>query len=338
MQFRMPIAVLDSLELNSSCTVSTTGIPFIRFSATAQPTAFSVTELTTVPCPSPNLVSAVSVGPTDVLATFDRALAPATVATGAFSIDAGAGQAGPTISMASLVGPRAVSVVTSQLTSRPYEFSAVAGVTDLSGRPVVNRTRPFVGATPPPGCSPVVISQLYAGGGEPDGGSVDNIDFIELRNRSASSVSLGGWSVQSQFPGGSGWSVLAVLSGVMAPHSYALVTTGSPDGGGLPLTGDFLGTFQLAMSGGKVALVPSTTVLPTGCPATGIADLVAYGSNAALCAEGTAAPALSLSTVLTRQMAGCVDTNANQNDFSVSTTITPRRRSSGAFIPCATCN
>lgn len=338
LQFRMPTAVLDSLELNSSCRLTTSGVPLIRFSATAQPTVFFANELTTTPCPPPNLVSAVSVGATDVLATFDRALAAGTVTAQAFSIDAGATLGGPTIVSSTVAGPRTVTLQTSALTNRPYELSVSTAVTDLSGRPVLQRTRGFLGATPPAGCSPVVISQVYAGGGEPSGGSTYNIDFIELRNRSSSPVSVGGWSLQSQFPGGNTWAVLAVLSGELAPNSFALVTTGTPDGGGAPLTGDFLGGFQLAMTGGKVALVPSLAPLPAPCPATGVADLISYGPNSVVCAEGLSAPALSLTTSLTRQLAGCTDTGANQSDFQVSSTVTPRRKSSGAFNACSVCN
>jgi hypothetical protein len=82
----------------------------------------------------------------------------------------------------------------------------------------------------------------------------------------------------------------------------------------------------------KIALVSSATAVSGACPSSPtIVDLVGYGTNSAVCAEGTATPALTATTAAIRNGAGCVDTNNNAADFTVATP-TPRNSASPAVV------
>ena len=78
----------------------------------------------------------------------------------------------------------------------------------------------------------VVISQSYGGGG--NSGATYTNDFIEIFNRSASTVSLDGWSVQYASSTGTSWQVTA-LSGSLAPGQYYLVLEAAGAGLGVAI-------------------------------------------------------------------------------------------------------
>ena len=174
-----------------------------------------------------------------------------------------------------------------------------------------------VGATPG-----VVVSQLYAGGG--NSGATYTNDFVELFNPGSSSVDLTGWTVQYASSASTSWQATP-LSGSIAPGRYYLVQLASTAAVGAPLPApEATGTTNLAASGGKVGLVSSTTLLTCGATAgscsgaSGLQALVGYGSAADF--EGTgAAAALSSTTAATRAAAGCTDTNDNAADFDAVT-------------------
>ena len=136
----------------------------------------------------------------------------------------------------------------------------------------------------PASSSGVVVSQVYGGGGN-SGASFTN-DFVELFNAGSSSISLDGWTVQYASAAGTSWQATA-LAGSIAPGHHYLVQLSSAASVGGPLpTPDATGTSNLAVSGGKVAVVTNATAL--GCGATagscsgvsGIEDFVGYGSAA----------------------------------------------------------
>lgn len=164
----------------------------------------------------------------------------------------------------------------------------------------------------------VVVAQVFAGGGN-TGAPYQN-DFVELFNRSAASVDLTGWTLQYASAAGTTWQPTA-LAGTVPAGGHYLVQLASTANVGAPLpVPDATGTSNLAVSGGKVALVRDATAL--GCGATagscsGVAsleDLVGYGSAADF--EGAAAaPAPSATTALVRTGGGCTDTDANDADF-----------------------
>jgi hypothetical protein len=183
----------------------------------------------------------------------------------------------------------------------------------------------------------VVVSQVFAGGG--NAGAPFANDFVELFNRGSTAVDVSGWTVQYASAAGSTWQATA-LTGSIAPGRHFLVQLASAAAVGAALpTPDATGTTNLAVSGGKVAIVRDATPLACGTTAgscsglSSVADLVGYGSAADY--EGSAAaPALDNTTAAVRASAGCVDTDANATDFAAETP-TPRNTSS-AVATCGT--
>jgi len=179
--------------------------------------------------------------------------------------------------------------------------------------------------------APVVISQLYGGGGN-SGATLKN-DFVELFNPGSTSVSLTGWSVQYASASGGTWQVTA-LSGSIGPGQYFLVQQAPGAGGSEALpAADVIGNVAMSASAGKVALVSQGAALVCGsacASATGVVDYVGYGS--ANNAEGSAAGAPSNTLAIARKAGGCTDTNNNSVDFS---TAAPAPRNSAT--PPITC-
>ncbi len=177
--------------------------------------------------------------------------------------------------------------------------------------------------------SPVLISQIF-GGGE-NTGALYNRDYVELYNRSGSSVSLTGWSVQYASYAGSTWAVCA-LSGSIAPGKYCLVGLATGTSGIALPTVDVSGTIKISATTGKVALVNSSTALTGSSPiaTAGMQDFVGYGSANAY--EGAPAPAPSTSTAIFRLGGGATDTANNAADFA---TATPNPRNSLSGPPQA---
>ena len=174
--------------------------------------------------------------------------------------------------------------------------------------------------------SPVLISQIFGGGGNT--GAIYNRDYVELYNRSESSVSLTGWSVQYASSSGSTWNVCA-LSGSIAPGKYCLVGLGTGSSGVALPTVDVSGTIGISATAGKIALVNSSTALTGSSPigTSGLQDFVGYGIANAY--EGSVAPAPSASTAIFRLGGGATDTGNNAADFA-ATTPNPRNSISGA--------
>ena len=191
----------------------------------------------------------------------------------------------------------------------------------------------------------VVISQVYGAGGNT--GATYNRDFVELFNRGASPVALGGLTVQYSSATGTGnFSVGATLPAVnLSPGQYYLVGMSSGANGAPLPTVDVSGTSAMATAAGKVVLVNSTTALAcnggsTPCSAPQLAlivDLVGYGT--ANFFEGAApTPATSATLAALRADNGCTDTNSNGADFSAVTpaarsTASPLQSCSGGGLP-----
>jgi len=178
----------------------------------------------------------------------------------------------------------------------------------------------------------LVVSQLFAGGG--NSGAPFANDFVELFNRGSTAVDVSSWTVQYASASGATWQATP-LSGSVAPGRYYLVQLASAAAGGSALpTPDASGTTNLAVSGGKVALVRDATALACGATAgscsadANVADLIGYGSAADYeGASAASAPSNTLAEV--RAGAGCTDTDANASDFSTGAP-TPRNASSPA--------
>lgn len=177
--------------------------------------------------------------------------------------------------------------------------------------------------------SPVVISQVYGGGG--NASAPYQNDFVELFNRSASPVTLDGWSLQYSSAGGTSWASnkAAIPTVTLAPGQYYLVQlSGGATGAALP-DADASGSINMSASSGKIALVKSSTGLaavenpnPTDQPT--LADLVGFGSKATGF-EGSGATASNLSNTLAalRKEDGCTDSDDNKADFETGAP-TPR--------------
>src|ERR671937_1670143 len=184
--------------------------------------------------------------------------------------------------------------------------------------------------------SNMVVSQLFAGGGNANAPYAN--DFVELFNRGGTSVDLGNWSIQYASASGTTWQVTS-LSGSVQPGGHYLVQLASAAAVGAALpTPDATGTTNLAVSGGKVAVVRGSTAL--GCGATAgscsavpvVADLIGYGLATDFEGAGPA-PVVSNTTAAMRAGGGCADTDSNSSDFSASAPAP--RNSATAAAPCS---
>jgi hypothetical protein len=178
----------------------------------------------------------------------------------------------------------------------------------------------------------MVVSQLFAAGG--NAGAPYANDFVELFNRGETAVDLSSWSIQYATASGTTWQVTP-LSGSVQPGKHYLVQLASSAAVGAALPApDATGTSNLAVSGGKVAIVRSTSALACGASAGScsadalVADLIGYGS-ATDYEGGGPAPAISNTNAAMRAGDGCTDTDANSADFSAAAP-TPRNSSAAA--------
>jgi hypothetical protein len=131
---------------------------------------------------------------------------------------------------------------------------------------------------------------------------------------------------------------VTLLSGSVPAGGHYLVQLASGSVGSPLPTPDATGTSNLAVSGGKVALVHATTALACGSAAGScsadplVTDLVGYGT--ATDYEGTgAAPAIGNTTAALRAGGGCTDTDVNGSDFSAA--APNPRNSAAAAAPCS---
>lgn len=177
----------------------------------------------------------------------------------------------------------------------------------------------------------LVVSQVFAGGG--NSGAPYANDYVDLLNTGSSAVDLTGWSLQYASATSTSWSATA-LSGTLQPgHSYLVGLASSGAVGAALPAADATGTTNMAVSGGKVALVHDTAALTCGASAgscsavASVADLVGYGNATEY--EGAVAPPGSSTLAVVRP--GCTDTDQNANDFE---TAAPTPTNSSAAQLC----
>lgn len=167
----------------------------------------------------------------------------------------------------------------------------------------------------------LVISQVYAGGGE--SGSFFQGDFVELFNRGHSPVGLTGMFLH--YVTANGQTTLTHIFGPtpnLAPGQHFLVKGYSNPLFGMPLQGDLnAGGWQMENNGGKVVLGDLAEPI----------DTVGWG-NSTPGYEGTPAPALTVNTAAVRTANGCTETDNNGADFEV--TIPNPRRAIDWPTPC----
>jgi uncharacterized protein (TIGR03437 family) len=205
--------------------------------------------------------------------------------------------------------------------------SFFVNVTNVVGATVTNGQG--VGTIQNDDTATLVISQLYAGGG--NAGAQYTNDFVEIFNRGTTTVNFAVTPYSVQYAGATAtFGSNNLTSGTIAPGRYFLVqlSSGGANGVALP-TPDATGSINMAAAAGKVALVAGTTSLRgSGCPLLStVADFVGYGTTAD-CFEGSGrAPAPSNTTADFRKAGGCTDTNDNAADFFVAGPF-PRNSSS----------
>ncbi len=188
----------------------------------------------------------------------------------------------------------------------------------------------------------VVISQVYGGAGCGTAAcSTYGNDYIELYNRSASAVTMTGWSVQYASATGTGaWTVTALPATVtLMPGQYYLIAEGAGAAGTgvntIP-TADVTGTILMSGTNGKVALVNSVTALSGACPVSAtIIDKVGYGTTPNCSETAVTGVALTTTSAAFRKNGGCQDTDNNTADFIAQAPL-PRNSSTISACPTST--
>jgi len=169
------------------------------------------------------------------------------------------------------------------------------------------------------GSGSIVVGELFAAGG--NSGAAFANDYVELFNRGAAPVAVDGWTLQYASAASTSWQSTALSGTIPAGGRYLVqLASGGANGAALPAP-DATGTSNLAVTGGKVAVVDDTTALscgdaPGSCSAAAaLEDLVGYGAAADY--EGSAAaPAPSATTAIARAGAACTDSDDNAADFA----------------------
>ena len=181
--------------------------------------------------------------------------------------------------------------------------------------------------------APVVINEVYGGGG--NSGARFNRDFVEVTNVSAAPVNLTGWSVQYASSSGTSWVNKWDLEGSL-PGGATLLLGGASGGTGDPIpTPDVDGTVNMSGGSGKLALVSSTTPLPTTCGGktsatpcsslTQVVDFLGYGSANDWAGPTGTAPA-QVSTSSDSRNAAHDNSADNRADFTL---VTPTPQACG---------
>ncbi|HYA08247.1 MAG TPA: lamin tail domain-containing protein, partial [Gaiellaceae bacterium] len=186
------------------------------------------------------------------------------------------------------------------------------------------------------GAGSVVVAEVFAAGG--NSGAAYANDYVELFNRGASAVAVDGWTLQYASAAGTSWQSTALSGSIPAGGRFLVqLASGGANGAALPAP-DASGTTNLAVTGGKVAVVDDATPLscgasPGSCSAiSAIEDLVGYGGAADY--EGTGpSPAGSATTALARAGGGCTDSDDNAADFA---TAAPDPQNSS--VPASACS
>jgi hypothetical protein len=158
--------------------------------------------------------------------------------------------------------------------------------------------------------SPLVISQLYGGGG--NSGASLKYDYVELFNRSASPVSLGGYALAyssaTSTTSGTAYTLAAVT--VPAGAYYLVQLAGGTNGADLPTPDQVLSNISLNTTAGRLDLLLSGA----------LADRVGYGTSTTTYEGNGPAPAPSVTRAIFRVLGGCTDAGNNATDFVAAAT------------------
>ena len=170
------------------------------------------------------------------------------------------------------------------------------------------------------GAGSIVVAEVFAAGG--NSGAPYANDYVELFNRGGGTVAIDGWTLQYASASGTSWQATPLAGSIPAGGHYLVaLASGGTDGAALPAP-DATGSSNLAVTGGKVAVVSSATALSCGASsgscsaAAGVQDLVGYGNASDY--EGGAAPAPTATKAISRAGGGCTDADNNGADFAVT--------------------
>ncbi len=171
------------------------------------------------------------------------------------------------------------------------------------------------------GSGSVVVGEVFAAGG--NSGAAYANDYVELFNRGSAAATIDGWTLQYASASSTTWQSTALSGTIPAGGRYLIqLASGGTNGAALPAA-DANGSSNLAVTGGKIAVVDDATALSCGASpgscsgGTSVEDLLGYGGAADY--EGNAAaPGLSATTALARAGGGCTDTDDNAADFSTA--------------------
>ena len=181
----------------------------------------------------------------------------------------------------------------------------------------------------------VGISQIFGGGG--NAGAPYQNDYIELYNRSGSTVDVSTWSVQYAASAGTSWTKFNLTGSIQSGHYYLIQAHSGGSVGAVLPTADATSTIDMSASKGKVALMNSQTAITSGTSSpiglTGLQDFVGYGSANAYEGSGPA-PTISATTADFRTGNGTQDTGDNSVDFTTGTP-NPRNSAYGGAVPLA---
>ena len=149
-------------------------------------------------------------------------------------------------------------------------------------------------------------------------------DYVELFNRGASTVPLDGWTLQ--YASGARTIVAgrrpSAARSRPGGHYLVQLASGGANGAALPAP-DATGTSNLAVTGGKVAVVDDATALSCGSSAGAARPLRRRRTSSATAARPTSravAPRRrwSATTAIARAGGGCTDTDDNAADFTAA--------------------
>ena len=179
------------------------------------------------------------------------------------------------------------------------------------------------------GSGSIVLAEVYSAGG--NSGAAYANDYVELFNRGAGAVAVDGWTLQYASASSTSWQTTALSGSIPAGGRYLVqLASGGANGAALP-TADATGTSNLAVTGGKVALVDDAIALSCGASAgscsavSGLEDLVGYGSASDY--EGSGAASAGSATNAVARTDSCADSDDNAADFA---TAAPQPRNSSA--------
>lgn len=196
----------------------------------------------------------------------------------------------------------------------------------------------------PAAAGDIVFSQIYASGGNP--GSTYQRNYLELHNRTSSTIDISGWSFYiTDATGAFNQSIsFGSSNGIgIGAGRYFLIQFGPPSSNGAPLQPDIavpsdpiiipgfppIPPINLSPSGKVFVTTPNTSLHGSVCPLPNsvIVNFVGYGNTANCFEGGGPAPTLSSTTAALRIANGCGDTNNNNGDFLAET---PNARNSSS--------